>query len=169
MAKWRKLFFDLIEIPVTELAQQTIYIDRIGDDPVDPEQYVAVLYPKWRIIKRQRFLVDEPGETEWKLILQEDPEKKTYQYINPYDRKVYQRTVVESAPDVDLERLRDENPLVYQSITFQPDPPPRELKSLDDLTDDQKDILKQYLLPVKLTNRMEAPRNAKPEELEGLE
>lgn len=164
MAKFRKQFFDLIEIPEKELARQTIFAVT-----EDPDRYVATLYPKWRIITAK--VTDEGSagqDAEWKLVIQEDPEKKTFQFINPTDKKVFQRTVVESAPDVDLERLKAENPLVYESITFQPEPRPRELKALSDLTDDQKEIIKTYLDPPKLTNRMEAPREAKPEELETL-
>lgn len=160
MAKLRKQFFDLIEIPQDKLARQTIYVEG------DPDQYVATLYPKWRIVKKEVTHIDD--ESEWRVIIEEDPEKKTYVYINPKDHKVYTRTVAESAPGVDLERLKEDNLLLYESITFKPDPP-RELKPLDQLTEDQKDILKRYLTPAKLVHRMEAPRKAKPEELEGLE
>lgn len=164
MAKHRKMFFDLIEIPEEELAQQTIFAVT-----EDPDQYVATLYPKWKIISAK--VIDEGcagQDAEWKLIIQEDPKKKTWQFINPVDQKVYQRTVVESAPEIDFERLAAEEPDAYESITFQPDPPPRQLKPLDQLEDDEKEILKSYLLPVELKDRMEKPRPAKPEELEGL-
>lgn len=164
MAKLRTQFFDLIAIPDSELAQQTIFATT-----EDPDRYVATLYPKWRIVTAK--IIDEGSagqDAEWKLVIQEDPKRKTYQYINPLDRKVYARTVAESAPDIDLERLKAENPLVYESITFQPEPRPRELKALSELTDDQKEIVKAYLDPPKLTNRMESPRPAKPEELEAL-
>lgn len=164
MAKLRKLFFNLIDIPEPKLARQTIFANT-----EDPDRYVATLYPKWRIVTAQ--VIDEGSagqDAEWKLVIQEDPKKKTFVFINPLDKKVYTRTVAESAPDVDLERLRQERPLVYESITFQPEPLPRELKALADMTEDQKEILKQYLDPPKLTNRMESPRPAKPEELEEL-
>jgi hypothetical protein len=159
MAKDRKLFFDLIQIPESELSRQTIYAECD-----DPDAYVASLYPKWRILSKK--LVDEDIPDEWQLVIQEDPQKRNFTYINPLDGQVYTRTVAESAPAVDLERLEAENPDAYKAITFQPEPPPRELKALKDLTDDQKKILKKYLLPVKLTNRMEKPRKPKPEELE---
>jgi hypothetical protein len=159
MAKARQEFFDLIQIPESELSRQTIYAECD-----DPEAYVASLYPKWRILSSK--LVDPEIPDEWKLVIQEDPDKRNYTYINPVDGKVYTRTVAESAPAVDLERLEKENQDAYKALTFQPEPPPRQLKALKDLTDDQKEILKKYLLPVKLTNRMEKPRKPKPEELE---
>jgi hypothetical protein len=163
MEKYKGIFYDLIVIPEDQLARQTIYYT--GDDP---EQHVATLYPKWRIIKKQLFDGPDDGsdvELEWRILIQEDPAKKSFVYVNPLDGKVYQRTVAESAPGVDLAKLEAERPDVYKAITFQPDPPPRELKNLDELTEPQKEVLKRYLLPVKLTNRMEKPRDPKPEEL----
>lgn len=167
MAKTRKLFFDLIEIPDDELAQQTIYYD--GEDP---EQHVAALYSKWKIIKQKwEPDPDADGESdgEWHILIQEDPEKKSYQFINPLDEKVYARTVAESAPQIDMERLGKENPHLWQQVTFQPPLPKRELKPLKDLDDEEKAALIKFLTPVKLTNTMVAPRKAKPEELENLE
>lgn len=167
MKKFRQLFFDLIEIPEEQLARQSIYIDRVGDTPTDPEVYVATLYPKWKILSKQRFTVDEDGDTEWKLIIQEDPEKKSYTYINPIDGLVYTHSVAESAPSVDMERLKSEDPHLWQTITFQPPLPERQLKPLDDLTEVQKDKLRNFLTPPALQHKMLSPRKPKPEELEG--
>ena len=158
LKKLRKMFFDLISIPESQLARQTIYAECD-----DPQAYVAALYPKWKIISKK--LVDPDIPDEWQLLIQEDPDKKSYHFVNPLDHQVYTRTVAESAPDVDLDRIKEDDPNWYEAITFQPDPPPRELVSLDRLTEEDKDRLKKYLLPVKLTNRMESPRQAKPEEL----
>jgi hypothetical protein len=160
MAKARQEFFDLIEIPESELSRQTIYAECDN-----PEAYVASLYPKWRILNSK--LVDPEIPDEWKLVIQEDPDKRNYTYVNPLDGKVYGRTVAESAPEVDLERIKAEDEKWYKAITEQPEPPPRRLVPLDRLTDEDKDRLKKYLLPVKLQNRMEKPRDPKPEELDG--
>lgn len=160
MEKYRKMFFDLITIPENELATQVIYVECD-----DPRSYVATLYPKWKI--KSKKLVNPAIPDEWKIIIQEDPSKKTFQFINRLDGKVYQRTVAESAPDIDMDRLKEENPDIWEAITFQPPLPDRELKPLDELNEDEREVLKRYLVPVKLTNRMEKPRNAKPEELEG--
>lgn len=159
-SRLRSIFFNLIDFEPEQLARQTIYVEG------DYEQHVATLYPKWRIVTKE--LIHSDDETEWRVIIEEDPEKKNFTFVNPFDGMAYSRTVAESAPGVDLDRLKAEKPLVYQSVTFQPDPPPRELKALKDLTEEQKDIVKMYLTPAKLTNRMEKPRKAKPEELEGL-
>jgi hypothetical protein len=158
MAKARQEFFDLIQIQESELSRQTIYVECD-----DPEAYVASLYPKWRILSSK--LVDPEIPDEWKLVIQEDPTKRNYTFVNPLDGQVYTRTVTESAPDVDLERIKEEDPDFYHDITFQPTVP-RELLPLKNLTDEAKEKLKKYLLPVKLTNRMEKPRKPKPEELE---
>jgi hypothetical protein len=160
MAKARQEFFDLIEIPESELSQQTIYAECD-----DPEAYVASLYPKWQIVACKTIArEDEPPE--WKIVIRENPEKRNFTYLNPLDGKVYGRTVAESAPEVDLARIKEDDEGWYKEITFQPDPPPRQLVPLDRLTDEDMDRLKKYLLPVKLQNRMEKPRKPKPEELE---
>ena len=162
MERNKKLFYDLIVFPESELATQVIYYT--GDDP---DGHVASLYPKWRIAKKQLWDGPDDGsntELEWKLVLQEDPDGKTFVYKNPLDGNVYQRTVVESAPQVDLVKLEQERPDVYKAVTFQPDPPPRELYPLSDIGDEYKEIIRQYLLPSKLTNRMEKPKLAKDEE-----
>jgi hypothetical protein len=157
MEKLRKQFFDLLKVHIkpSELARQTIFYE--GDQP---GHHVATLYPKWRIVTTRKIQGDE-----WQILIEEDPEKRSYTYLNPVDQQVYQRTVVESAPQVDLDKLKADHPSIYKSVTFQPKPP-RELKSLDKLTDRQKDTLLNYLISPKLTNRMEKPRPAKPEELE---
>lgn len=162
MEKNKKLFYDLIVFPESQLATQVIYYT--GDDP---ETHVATFYPKWRIVKKQLWDGPDDGndaELEWKIVLQEDPDGKTFVYKNPLDGKVYQRTVVESAPQVDLVRLEQEHPDVYKAVTFQPDPPPRQLHPLTDIDDEYKEVIRQFLLPSKLTNRMEKPKLAKDDE-----
>jgi hypothetical protein len=155
--KLRKLFFDLIDIPESELAQQTIFYE--GENP---ERHVAVFYPKWRIVTKA--LLDE-FPAEWKIIIQEDPEKRNFLYVTE-DGWTLQRTVAESAPQVDLERLAQENPHLWQNITVQPPPPPRELKPLEDLTEDQKRELREFLTEPALKPTMQKPRKANPDELE---
>jgi hypothetical protein len=159
MEKYRKQFFDLLKaaIPKTELARQTIYYE--GDDP---DTHIATLYPKWKILKKEVTHLDG----EWRILIEEDPERKSWQYINPQDGKVYRRTVKESAPSIDTVRLQEEDPGLWEAITIQPPPPERVLKPLSDLDDEQKDKLRGYLLPPKLTNVMEKPREAKAEEVE---
>lgn len=160
MEKYRKQFFDLLKdaIPQSKLARRTIYYE--GNDPAN---YVATFYPKWRIIKKEVIHLDG----EWRIIIEEDPTKKSWTFINAKDGQVYQRTVVESAPQIDMAKLATIEPGFFESITIQPPPPPRELKPLDELSEDERERLTEYLLPPKLTNRMDKPRKAKPEELEG--
>jgi hypothetical protein len=160
MAELKVKFFGLLkhQIPRTQLAQTTVYYD--GDDP---EQHVATLYPKWSIVSQNYDL----SRKEWRILIQEDVDKKPWRYVNPIDKMVYERQVRESAPAVDLDRLKKDHPSLYKQMTFQPRPP-RELKPLDKLTDRQKATLIKYLLPVKLTEAMSKPRPAKPEELEEL-
>lgn len=157
--KFRKMFFDLIEIPSTQLARQTIFAE--CDSPAN---YVATLYPKWRVVK-----ADSLDSDEWRILIEEDPDKKNYVFINPLDKMVYSRTVAESAPGVDTERLKAEDPNLWEAITVQPPLPERTLKPLSEFDEEQRDKIKKYLTPVTLQNRMEKPRKAKAEELEGID
>lgn len=163
MEKYRKQFFDLLKsaIPSSELARQTIYYE--GEDP---DAHIATLYPKWKVLKKE--LLDE-FPAEWRILIEEDPERKSWIFVNPINGYVFQRTVAESAPGIDLERMKEEDPFLYQTITVEPPKPERVLRPLSELKDMEKDLLKEYLLPPKLTNRMEKPRPAKAEELEGLQ
>jgi hypothetical protein len=156
----RKQFFDLLRlnIPTTQLAQTTIYYDG-----TDPEQHVATLYPKYMIVDKRFDLATK----EWRILLREDIDRKSWSYVNPVDGNVYSRTVAESAPEVDLERLKADHPSIYKSVTFQPKPA-RQLKPLDKLTERQKATIMRYLKPPKLQDRMEKPRKAKAEELEEI-
>lgn len=158
MEKNRKLFFELIQIPEEELAQQTIFYE--GSDP---DQYVAVFYPKWQIIKKEVTHLDDYGE--WRLLLREDPNKKSYTFLNPLDGKVYTRTVAEAAPNLDYVRIQEADPVLWEAITVEPPVPARILKPLDEFTEEQKEAIKPYFLPITLQNRMEKPREPKPEEI----
>jgi len=144
------------------LARQVIFVDNL-DTEDEVRNFVAVWYPRWTIAK-----LEDKGDG-WRVIIEEDREVKSFVFINPDDQKVYQRTIVESAPDVDLVRMQEEDPALYLNITRVPDVP-RELKPLAEIQRRAEDweALQRYLLPPKLTPRMEAPRPAKPEELEGI-
>lgn len=155
--KARTEFLDEIQYESQELAQQVIFYDG-----KDPEHYVSVMYPKYRLLKSK-----EIGDDEWKLVLEEDPEFKSYAYVNLEDNQVYQRTIAESAPDIDIRKLREEDSELWFKVTKAPPTPDRILKNLDELTEEQRLALHKFLIPPRLSIRMMAPRKAKPEELEG--
>lgn len=153
MKKLRAQFFERITFTESQLSRQTIYA--IGD----PDRYVAVNYPGWRIRSQSKV------HGEWRLIIEEDPAFKKYEYINPEDGKVYQRQVSVSSPKLDLDALKEADPDLHERVTYQP---PRDLKPTDEIDEADRDQLMEYLDPPEVSLKMAAPRKAKPEELETL-
>lgn len=153
--EYRQMFFDSIEFKPSELARQSVFVP-LGEDPM---KWAAIWYPRWRVVAGGRVL------DEWKIVIEEDPKYKSFTFIHPTSHKVYQRTVAESSPQVDLNELKEKNPLLYEKVTQYP-VVEKILKPLNSLDPEDLAKLVKYLQPPKLTLRMEKPRDAKPEELE---
>ncbi len=119
------------------------------------EEYVKVFYPGWVIVMKDI----TPGNP---LIgIEEDPAFKKFVHVNPEDGKLYRRNVSQEGPSLDDERLQRENPTLWKRITK----PARVLKPLDKLPDKDLAAMQAYFVPGKMTVKLDAPRNAKPEEL----
>lgn len=182
--KFFKACTEAIEADRT-LAQQTIEIPDYGQG--DIEAYVAKWHPGWRIVE---------GKAET-AIIEEDPSLQKHVYVNQEDGQVYQRNIKEDTPQLDDELLRSKDSDLWEQITCpakqytwlmefrdwvegnaikrlvddfmdavdQGDE--RELRPLDDLSDEELDAISEYVVPGKLSTRLEPPREAKPEELDG--
>ena len=166
------------------LAQKTVRIPK----GVDIEAYVAQYYPGWRI-------VDGKAKT---ALIEEDPSCKKHVYLNHEDGIVFKRNVVQATDSLDDEKLREEDPDLWERITvpapeveiFQPfqewafrgkendlvrkfvqqletsGEHPRRLKAVDDMSNKDVNAMKKYLVPGKLTIKLDPPRKAKPDELD---
>ncbi len=154
----KREFAESITFTDEELGRQTLWY--AGSDP---EAFIQTQYPKWSLVKKDRM-----DNGEWRLLIQENPLLKSFLFVNPDDKKVYQRTVAEGVPQPDLEKLREQDVELYLRVTYQPTVP-RDLRAASDISEEDWAKLSEFFLPPKLTPRMEAPRDAKPEELEGLD
>jgi hypothetical protein len=153
-------FFSLAEATVASktLAQKSVSVAQF-DSEEEAREYLAQHYPTWRIID---FTIRDDDVL---AVLEEDPEKQPFVFVNPLDKKVYRKQVVAGGTFVDEEKLRREDPKLWERITFVPEPEPR-IKSSDEL--DPKDYAKmqKYVYPGPPQIKLAAPRKAKEHELE---
>ena len=149
------------------------------------QEYVNTYYPGW-ILKSQ------DGT---KLLVEQDPTIIKFPYVNHEDGYVYGRTFSQSGPSLNDEKIREEDPDLWEQITQWPEPLysiandvaqffaghndidhgiqvifethqiERVLKSPSEWTDDQKERMAKYWLPGRLAVRLVPPRRATPEEL----
>lgn len=165
----RAEFFDAVdeEIISTEtLARQTIELPPDIPFPVDEDDrgvmdYVKRFYPGWRLV--------DVGAKEHTYIIEEDPAFKKFVYVNHEDGNVYRRNVAQGGPSLDDDRLKSENPELWERITevrVIPQQETRVLKDLEDLPDQDFAAIQEYLVPGPMTVKLDAPRKAKPDELD---
>ena len=120
-----------------------------------PDKATALkMNPGWRVI------MDDPIEGTY--LLEKDPALVPYTYINPDDGMVYQRGTQESGPSLDDERLQEEDPDLWYSITKME----RVVKDPSTWTEEQLAAVQPYMIPGSIKARLVPPRKAKPEELE---
>lgn len=165
----RSEFFEAVdeEIISTEtLARQTITFpatltEQCEDDAEDLTTYVKRFYPGWRIA--------EIGSKENICIIEEDPSFKKFVYVNHEDGNVYRRNVSQGDPSLDDDRLKSEDPELWERITevkIIPRQEIRVLKDLETLPNQDFSAIQEYLVPGPMTVKLDAPRKAKPDELD---
>lgn len=185
--KYKDLFFATATAMLSEgpLARKTVEIPK-GTEGV--EDFILSHNPGWSLM--------QVSEDETKAVLEQDPKYLPFQFINPKDGKVYARSVREGSPMLDDDRLKVEDPDLYEEVTDIPgisllrdfmdwiggdsddldsvfdfaaeyeDRFPRVLKPLDDLSAQQIEDLKPYIYEGPKTVVLNAPRKAKPEEMD---
>lgn len=155
--KLRSEFFDLATKSVTTLAQKTVRSD--ASTKSEAQEEIEKGYPRWEVIE-----IRSTGH-DWKVLIKEKPEFKTFFFANPDDGHVYQRNVVEGSPTLDDERLREEDPELWERITYIH----KELKLLEPKLWGEEDQAKaeKYWYTGNPTLRLEPPRKAKPEDFDG--
>lgn len=158
----RAKFFEAVdeEIVATEtLAHQIVPIP----EGVIAAAYVKQFHPGWRIVEDG---IEEGRET---VLIEEDPSLKKFVYVNHEDGNLYRRNVSQSGPSLDDDRLKAENPKLWQRITQEEEVPARTVRVLKDLeTLPNKDLaaIQEYFVPGPMTVKLDAPRKAKPDELD---
>lgn len=155
----RSEFFEAIdeEILRTEtLAQQTVDIP----DDVDVRSYVTQFYPGWEYVN---------DNDDGSVLIEEDPSFKKFVYVNHEDGYVYRRNVSQGGPSLDDDRLKVENPKLWKRITQEEEIPAKVvcvLKDMETLPDKDLAAIQEYFVPGPMTVKLDAPRKAKPDELD---
>lgn len=143
-----------------ELEERYVVVD--GTDLDVAEAKLRQKYPRWDILDIR---VDEGYPDRFEAIIVERPEFKPYTFVNPTDGMVYTKQVSAGSIYVDDERLAQENPDLWEKVSYVPEPE-RQLRSLDDLAPDVLAELAEYMYEGPPKVSLPAPRKAKPEELE---
>jgi uncharacterized protein YnzC (UPF0291/DUF896 family) len=158
--KLRDEFFAAVnEELANELAAQSI-VDVEGQDEEEVLRIAQRRFQKHRVVD-----VRQESATTWKVVLEENPEYRDFQYINPEDGQVYSRIVAEGAPFLDDDAIREENPELWDKITHEVTT--REMKPVESLEPEVLAQLRPYLTSPKPSIRLGNPRRAKQEELDG--
>jgi hypothetical protein len=156
----RAKFFEAATEEVANRGLQTRISHVYGPTEEEARSRSATYHPAWRVLE-----VEEAEGGFWRFFLEELPEFKTYTYLNKDDGYVYSRIVSSGGVHLDDERLQAEDPELYEAVTFEPEVK-RELKSIDELTDEQIAQVQEYIYEGEPTVKLAAPREAKPEELD---
>jgi len=105
------------------------------------------------------------NEGRYEVRMEENPSFKAFTFVNPNDGMVYQKQIVAGPVMFDDERFEKDHPTLYHVVTHVPEPE-RQLRPLDELSEEQIAILQDYIYEGKPVVKLAAPRKAKPEELE---
>jgi hypothetical protein len=114
-----------------------------------------------------RFAVDMIREVEdgWEAIMVERPEFVPYTFVNVEDGMVYQRQVVPGGQLLDDDRMREEDPDLYEEVTFELPWGDRIVRPLDALDPRTLADVQGYIYRGKPSVKLPAPRKATEEEL----
>ena len=105
--------------------------------------------------KEKNYLRDEF----FKILDEKIGKGEAFEFVNKKDGLVYSRQISRGAPSLDDDRLRKEDPELWDEITYVPEPE-RTLRPLEDLSPEQLAKVSSYLLPGKITPKLGAPRKA---------
>lgn len=142
------------------LARKTIRL--VADDQAMVEAHIEREYPGWVIIQtRETDPEDGDVSAAWEAIIEEDATLKPYKYVNPELGLVFERQIRQGSVMLDDERLKEEQPELYEKITEET----RVVKDFDTLDEDTVAAVQPYVYRGKPTVALPAPRKAKEEEL----
>jgi hypothetical protein len=160
LKKRRLEFFSLAQEAVASktLARRTVSVAEF-DSEDEAKVWLERHYPTFRLIEF------DLREDDIVAILEEDPEKQPFVFVNPVDKKVYRKQVVGGSPMLDDDALKEEDPELWERITFVPEPE-RRLKAQDELEAEDLAKMQKYMYPGPPTIKLAAPRKAKDQEIE---
>lgn len=158
----RSKFFEAVNEQILSsetLARQTITVP----EDMEPEAYIKHFHPGWRMV--------DPGSkehmrTQTPYIIEEDPSFKKFVYVNHDDGNVYRRNVSQAGPSLDNERLEEEDPELWKRISMSKVQRVRVLKDMEEISNKDLAAMQEYFVPGPMTVKLDAPRKAKPDELD---
>jgi hypothetical protein len=100
------------ELETRQLARKTVMFDIERYGATNMTEWVTIYHPGWRFIE-----VNDQD-----LLIEEDPALLSFTYVNKIDKTVYGRDTVRQSPQLDDERLREEDPDLWQEISSWPEP-----------------------------------------------
>jgi hypothetical protein len=155
-SEYRKKFFELADKFQGALAEKIVLVtaDSLANAIVEAEK----TYASWTPLSATQV------KGGFDVHLKEDPKYKPFSYVNSDDNMVYQKQVVAGPVILDDERLKKDNPTLYEEVTYMPEPK-RELRPLNELSDEQIVILQDYIYEGKPVVKLAAPRKIKEDEL----
>lgn len=117
--KMKQLQREFFDAATEMLSQQSLARKTVEVPEGANAEWLEQHYPGWKVVSSIR-----PGEEPdtWEAVLEEDPAKLAFTYVNPDDHMVYARTTAQGTPMLDDERLRDEDPELWEQISDYPEP-----------------------------------------------
>ena len=154
--QYRAEFFKIATESHETLAEKIVNVDAetLSDAILQAEK----LYPTWTPLSATEV------ENGFDVRIKENPEYMPFTFVNHEDGMVYQKQVASGPVMFDDERFKQDHPMLYEVVTHVPEPK-RELRPLDDLSDEQIAIIQDYIYEGKPTIKLAAPRKAKEDEL----
>jgi len=154
--EFRKKFFEIAKQSHEILAEKIILVN--AKSLADAISMAEKLYPGWTPLSATQ--VDNGFDVR----VRENPEYKPFTFVNPEDGMVYQKQVVGGSVIFDDERFKEDHPDLFHVVTYMPEPK-RELRPLEDLSDEQISLIQDYVYEGKPVVKLAAPRKAKEDEL----
>lgn len=102
-------------------------------------------------------------EDSYSVALTENPKYKPYTFVNKEDKRVWKKSVVDGSPTLDEEALQASDPELWDRVTVSV----RQLLPLEELDPSDLAQLESYIYPGKPIIKLDSPRKAKSEELDG--
>lgn len=153
---YRARFFKIATDSHENLAEKIVNVK--ANTLADAIWHAEKRYPTWVPLSATE--ADEGFDVR----IKENPEYRPFTYVNQNDGMVYQKQVVSGSVMFDDEKFKEDHPMLYEVVTHVPKPE-RELRPLDDLSEEQIAILQDYIYEGKPVVKLAAPRKAKEDEL----
>lgn len=148
----RSKFFEEIteSLAADDLAEDLVVVE--ASDEKEATERIKANYPAYNI----EAVREHPDlEGQWEGIIIENPEYKSFSV--EVGGEIWQRQTTVGAPTVDAERLAEEDPDLFETVTFVPEPE-RQMKPLKDLDPVALARLQKYVVSGKVTLKLPAPK-----------